>query len=214
VEAYTESSNLQVGFDGSTFWLNLIFPVGNVVRALLIGLNVYIVNCRDDQLVSNPGSIYAYGGPIFYLCIQICFFIWLILWLEKSQSLFKPRRKQGRNEAEHEFHNVIQEVNDEKNRVETSEADLLRVLHLTKSFNSTVAVDDISFGIGQGEIFAFLGPNGAGKSTTVNMIRGELRPDNGRILLQGIDIVKERRLGQKYLGGRLGHCVPNYKGVS
>ena len=98
---------------------------------------------------------------------------------------------------------AVAEVEDEKNRVETSESDLLRVLHLTKIFGSNVAVDDISFGIGEGEILAFLGPNGAGKSTTINILRGELLPDHGRVLLQGIDMVNERRLGQKYLGGKL-----------
>ena len=101
--------------------------------------------------------------------------------------------------------NITQEIDDEKNRVETSESDLLRVLHLSKSFGSSIAVDDVSFGIGPGEIFAVLGPNGAGKSTIVNMIRGELNPDHGRILLQGIDIVKQRRLGQKYLGSKFGY---------
>lgn len=167
---------------------------------MFVGLNVYIVNCRDGQLVSYPGSIYAYGGPIFYLCIQIVFFFWLLFWLEGSHSL--PVRYQKHDDAEHEMHTVIKEIDDEKNRVETSESDLLRVLHLTKSFGSNVAVDDISFGISQGEIFAVLGPNGAGKSTIINMIRGELVPDHGRILLQGIDIVKQRRLGQKHLGGK------------
>jgi ATP-binding cassette, subfamily A (ABC1), member 3 len=180
---------------------------------MFIGLNVYIVNCRDGQLVPYPGSIYTYGGPIFYLCIQICFLFWLLLWLESSRSVFNPRQKKGRDDAEHEMHNIIHEIDDEKNRVETSESDLLRVLHLTKSFGSSVAVDNISFGIGQGEIFAFLGPNGAGKSTTINMIRGELGPDHGRILLQGIDIVKNRRLGQKYLGGKCAHtCRTMEKG--
>jgi ABC-type Na+ transport system ATPase subunit NatA len=109
-----------------------------------------------------------------------------------------------------ELRNFIQEVDDEENRVETSESDLLRVLHLTKRFGSVVAVDDISFGIGRSEIFAFLGPNGAGKSTTVNIIRGVVRPDHGKILLHGVDLVTERRLGQKYLGGKLGHYLLTY----
>jgi ABC-type multidrug transport system fused ATPase/permease subunit len=174
---------------------------------MLIGLNVYVVNCRDGKLDAFPGSIYAYGGPIFYLVIQICFFFWFIFWLEGIHLVSFPRPKRSKGDTEREMHDIIQEIEDEKNRVETSESDLLRVLHLTKSFGSSVAVDDVSFGIGQGEIFAVLGPNGAGKSTVVNMIRGELAPDDGRILLQGIDIVKQRRLGQKYLGGKFGNTL-------
>jgi ATP-binding cassette subfamily A (ABC1) protein 3 len=171
---------------------------------MLIGLNVFIINCRDGQYVSYPGSIYAYGGPIFYLCIQTCFLFCLLLWLEGNYSLLIIHpRKRNADDPEHEMQNIIQEVNDEKNRVETSESDLLRVLHLTKSFGSIAAVINVSFGINPGEILAVLGPNGAGKSTIVNMIRGEISPDHGRILLQGVDIVKQRRLGQKYLGGKL-----------
>jgi ATP-binding cassette subfamily A (ABC1) protein 3 len=181
---------------------------------MLIGLNVYIVNCRDGQLVSYPGSIYTYGGPIFYLCIQICLFFWLILWLEGRHSCFITRRNQNADDPEHEMQNIIQEIDDEKNRVETSESDLLRILHLTKSFGSSTAVDDVSFGVSRGEILAVLGPNGAGKSTIINMIRGELGPDHGRILLQGVDIMRQRRLGQKYLGGKLGHNFRTFKYAS
>ena len=187
--------------DGSAFGLPLILPIGNVVRAMLVGLNVYIVNCRDGQLLTHPASIYAYGGPILYLCIQICFFFWLILWLEGNHTFWKLRREEREGNAELEMRHVIQEVKDENRRVQTSESDLLRLLRLTKTFGTNLAVDEVSFGIQRGEILALLGPNGAGKSTIINMIRGELVPDGGTILLQDIDIVKKLRLGRKYLGG-------------
>jgi ABC-2 type transport system ATP-binding protein len=53
------------------------------------------------------------------------------------------------------------------------------------------AVDQISFEVGEGEIFGFLGPNGAGKSTTVRMLTGTLRPDKGTALIMGHEIAKE-----------------------
>lgn len=169
---------------------------------MLVGLNVFIVNCRDGQLVTHPGSIYAYGGPILYLCLQILFLFWVILRLEGSHSLFHWHRKDKENDSENEMRRIVQEATDEKQRVETSESDLLRVLHLTKEFGSNTAVQDVSFGTTQGEVLALLGPNGAGKSTIINMIRGELLPDSGTILLNGIDVVKQVRLARKYLGGR------------
>jgi ABC-2 type transport system ATP-binding protein len=58
---------------------------------------------------------------------------------------------------------------------------MLEARHLRKSYNGTVAVDDVSFCIDPGEIFGLLGPNGAGKSTTINMIALLLRPDAGDI---------------------------------
>jgi ABC-2 type transport system ATP-binding protein len=62
---------------------------------------------------------------------------------------------------------------------------MLTVADLTKSFNTTAAVEGISFTVRRGEIFGLLGPNGAGKTTTIRMILDILRPDGGRILFDG-----------------------------
>jgi multidrug/hemolysin transport system ATP-binding protein len=58
---------------------------------------------------------------------------------------------------------------------------LIRVSHLTKSFDGLLAVDDLSFDVAMGSFFAFLGQNGAGKSTTINMLIGLLAQDSGQI---------------------------------
>lgn len=60
---------------------------------------------------------------------------------------------------------------------------IIEVKNLTKKFDDFVAVDDISFSVGKGEIFAFLGPNGAGKSTTIKMLTTLLSPTQGEILI-------------------------------
>lgn len=65
---------------------------------------------------------------------------------------------------------------------------MIEVERLRKSFNSLLAVDDVSFTVGEGEIFGLLGPNGAGKTTSINMICGVLKPDGGRVLIGGRDI--------------------------
>jgi len=201
--AFENTSQLQRALDGTNFGLNLIFPIGNVVRAVLVGLNVYIVNCRNGKFVSSPRSIYAYGGPILYLCLQICFLFWLLLWLEGNHTTHFPRVYKSQVEEEDEVQTVIQEVIDEKNRVESSGSDLLRVLHLVKTFGSSRAVDDVSFGLSPGEILALLGPNGAGKSTIINIIRGELQADQGSVLLQGVDMAQHTRMGRRHLGCKL-----------
>lgn len=62
---------------------------------------------------------------------------------------------------------------------------VIDVRHVAKAYNSHVAVDDLSFELYQGEIFAFLGPNGSGKTTTMRMILDILRPDGGEIAIFG-----------------------------
>jgi ABC-2 type transport system ATP-binding protein len=71
---------------------------------------------------------------------------------------------------------------------------------LSRRFGSFVAVDDLSFAVGQGEIFGFLGANGAGKSTTIRMLCGLLRPTSGTALVGGVDVSRDpegvkRRIG-------------------
>lgn len=68
---------------------------------------------------------------------------------------------------------------------------MLVVENLIKKFGGHVVVDNISFFVDKGEIFAILGPNGAGKTTTVKMIVGLLKPNSGRIIVDGIDAVKQ-----------------------
>lgn len=62
---------------------------------------------------------------------------------------------------------------------------IIEVKNLVKRFGDFTAVDDISFHVRRGEIFAFLGPNGAGKSTTIKMLTTLLHPTSGEILLDG-----------------------------
>ena len=78
--------------------------------------------------------------------------------------------------------------------------DIIRTDHLSKRFGEVKAVDDLSFRVREGELFAFLGINGAGKSTTINMMCGQLSKDSGSIVIDGqeldgnVDSVK-RELG-------------------
>ena len=69
---------------------------------------------------------------------------------------------------------------------------MITVSHLTKKFKDFVAVDDISFNVEKGEIFAFLGPNGAGKTTTIKMLTTLLKPTSGSIKLNGFDPQKDQ----------------------
>lgn len=64
---------------------------------------------------------------------------------------------------------------------------MIRVQHLSKKFGEVAAVDDVSFDVAAGEIFAFLGPNGAGKTTTIKMLTTLLKPTSGKMEIDGLD---------------------------
>jgi ABC-type multidrug transport system ATPase subunit len=65
---------------------------------------------------------------------------------------------------------------------------MIHVVHLTKQYGAFSAVNDISFEVKEGEVFAFLGPNGSGKTTTLKTIVGLNMPTSGHILINGIDV--------------------------
>ena len=74
------------------------------------------------------------------------------------------------------------------------------VTSLTKKFKDFTAVDDISFSVDKGEIFAFLGPNGAGKTTTIKMLTTLLTPTSGSISLNGFNALSEQDNVRKSFG--------------
>ena len=77
---------------------------------------------------------------------------------------------------------------------------MIRARNLTKRFGDFVAVDDISFEIAAGEIFAFLGPNGAGKTTTIRMLTTQLSPTSGVLELDGLDPVRRKNEARQRFG--------------
>ena len=77
---------------------------------------------------------------------------------------------------------------------------MIEVKNLSKTYGSLNAVSDISFSLEDGEILGFLGPNGAGKSTTMNMICGLLVPDEGKIEINGIDLLESPKKAKKHIG--------------
>jgi len=77
---------------------------------------------------------------------------------------------------------------------------MIRVEKLVKRFGDVTAVDDISFEVRRGEIFAFLGPNGAGKTTTIKMLTTLLQPTSGSLELDGLNPTVNRDEVRKRFG--------------
>ena len=77
---------------------------------------------------------------------------------------------------------------------------IIEIDHLSKSFGDIRAVQDLSFQVREGELFAFLGVNGAGKSTTINILCGQLAKDGGSVRICGADPDREADRVKRSLG--------------
>ena len=186
----------------SHFTIGLVTPAGNLIRALFVALNVFSVLCDGNQIVSYPGKITLYGGPIIYLIGQSFFLFGVLLWWDSGSVWAKVRRKQYKTKDAEDADYLDDEIAAEVKRVSSASDDGLRVQHITKSYGSNVAVQDITFGVKRGEVFALLGPNGAGKSTTISLIRGDILPSHAssEIHVEDIPISKRRSDARHHLG--------------
>ena len=79
-------------------------------------------------------------------------------------------------------------------------SNIIEVNNLTKIYDHFAAVDNISFDVTKGEVFAFLGPNGAGKTTTIKMLTTLLTPTSGHIVLDGKNPVHEQSAARRSFG--------------
>jgi len=77
---------------------------------------------------------------------------------------------------------------------------MIEVVDITKSYGPVKALDRLSFGIRQGEVFGLLGPNGAGKTTTIKVLTTLARPDSGRCIIAGRDVLSDRTGIRRLIG--------------
>ena len=77
---------------------------------------------------------------------------------------------------------------------------VVNVESLVKSFGNLIAVNEVSFGVGKGEVFGFLGPNGAGKTTTISMLCPLLKPTGGTATVNGYDIIEQKNQVRESIG--------------
>lgn len=200
VLTYSPIDSIDRNVNIAHFVIAVISPAANLTRSLFVAMNVFSILCRDREIASYPGSMTLYGGPILYLILQSFLLFGLLLWWD-SGPLFRRLRKTMRSDdAEHKT-TMEDEVSYEMTRVNSSH-DGLRVIHLTKQFKKNLAVDDVSFGVPRGEVFALLGPNGAGKSTIISLIRGDIQPSRkgGEVLVENVSISKNRAEARSHLG--------------
>lgn len=136
------------------FTVSILIPIGSLVRALFLAVNLFSTSCVGDAFASNPGGIKQYGGPILYLILQTIFLFSVLLLHDGGSLLAKIRRSKP---VVPSMENAVQdeELADELHRVSSSQ-DCLRLLHVTKSFKKITAVEDLTFGIPRGQVFALV----------------------------------------------------------
>lgn len=203
------------------FVVSAFAPIGSVVRSIFLSLNLFSTTCVGDQIAPNPGGILQYGGPILYLIIQSILLFLALLWLDSGdvgsslQRLFRHLLRRDRSDTPpQDPEGSDEEISNELVRVTSTATssgapaaaatDGLRVVHLTKTFGKNTAVDNVTFGVKHGEVFALLGPNGAGKSTTISMIRGDLKPDRrpagGDVFVEDVSVTRHLAAARSHLG--------------
>ncbi|KAI6784863.1 ABC transporter A family member-like protein [Emericellopsis cladophorae] len=179
------------------------FPNGSLFRALMVGLNLFATTCDGDQLYSFPADINAYGAPILYLATQAVLLFGFILWNDSGNKLPSFMRSKKRLQQSYRPDIDDSEIAGETNRVYAeNNRDGLQVKNLVKVFDKHTAVDNVTFGVQHGEVFALLGPNGAGKSTTISLIRGDIAPSagGGDVFVQQVSVTDQRALARSNLG--------------
>ena len=200
---YSPATDVDDNIEVAHFVIAAIAPSGNLMRALLLTLNQFNLLCRGREITDSPISLPVYGGPILYLLIQALVLFGILIILDSGwKPAFLLKTNAAYSDSEQASHEgVDDEVFTEADRVSSSD-DPLRTLHVSKAFNHKTAVQDVSFGIKRGEIFALLGPNGAGKSTTISLVRGDIAPSghHGDIRVEDVSVVKHRAAARQFLG--------------
>ena len=113
-----------------------------------------------------------FGGPILYLIVYSFILFGILIWWDSGAILPFMGWRSGKTQHNHtsEGDGMPADVVAEANAVANSQ-DSLRVINVTKVYDGNAVVDNVSFGVAQGDVLALLGPNGAGKTTTFDMIR-------------------------------------------
>lgn len=141
----------------------------------------------NEQRSVKPNTV------IKHFCQGIKWFPFFRVYNVKQWEIDEVHRFLKMKEFDDDFA-VYKKIKDKMN------PDILIVDHLVKQYGDVKAVNDISFKVKRGSLFAFLGINGAGKSTTINIIASILSKDAGTVTVDGFDLEKDRSEVKKRIG--------------
>ncbi|PIL31168.1 ATP-binding cassette transporter [Ganoderma sinense ZZ0214-1] len=209
---YAKTSDAGTDLTIIHFTMSLLAPVASALRASFVSVNLFSLLCDGSSPVtaSSLGDISRYGGPILYLFLYAFVLFGILVWVDSGSIIVRKFSQFRKNPifgmgsgttTPLDEKTDMKDVDDEAVKVNASD-DALRVMNVVKAFDSATnrVVDNVSFGVSQDTIFALLGPNGAGKTTTFNVIRGDVIPDEGDVLIKGVSMVHHPRSARLSLG--------------
>lgn len=175
----------------------VLHPVVSLVRAAFVSVNVFNLLCdgRGGRTTKDLSDMTLFGAPVVYMLVQAVLAFALLVWVDSGRPIPHWMRRSGKIKGADPVRS--DDVLAEKARVDgAGGADALVVRRLTKQFEKRLkpSVDDVSFGVSQGDTFALIGPNGAGKTTTLACVRGVTNPTRGDVMVTGHSIVRDRNL--------------------
>ncbi|KAH9486075.1 ABC transporter A family member 6 [Psilocybe cubensis] len=180
------------------FTISIVSPVTSVV----FSTNLFSLLCDSGTQNVTTASLFSitrFGGPILYLIIYAFVSLGVLIYVDSGSKVRHSRHRKkyllGTGSDTLPGADVVAAAE----AVATSD-DLLRVINLSKSYHGKRVTDDVSLGVPRDSIFALLGPNGAGKTTTFNIIRGDVYPDCGDVIINGASIVSDPRGARASLG--------------
>ncbi|KLT40780.1 P-loop containing nucleoside triphosphate hydrolase protein [Cutaneotrichosporon oleaginosum] len=183
------------------FGYAVLHPVASIVRAAFVSVNIFNLLCdgRGGRTEKSFGDMTLFGGPILYMIVQGVVAFMLLVWFDSGRPI--PHWAQRNKKIKGADADRSPDVIDEAKRAAGS-SDALIVDRLTKQFEKRAkpSVDDVTFGVAQGDTFALIGPNGAGKTTTLGVVRGVERPTRGDVRVTGYSIVRDRNQARESLG--------------
>ncbi|KAH9926492.1 uncharacterized protein B0H18DRAFT_1118977 [Fomitopsis serialis] len=179
------------------FTMAIASPVANALQAAFVSVNLFSLLCDNDQpaTTASMGMMSRYGGPIVYLIVYAFVLFGILVWVDSGSVL--PRRFSSPKKGPRTLHPDASAAS-AAGRKDVDDEATTRGQGFGSSDNRVV--DNVSFGVSQDTVFALLGPNGAGKTTTFNMIRGDVIPDEGDVLINGVSVVSHPRSARLSLG--------------
>lgn len=198
---YTDPSSLTSTLNIIFFSIGMVSPVFSLTRSLYLSVNMFGIACRDESLVSYPGTIDVYGGPILYLILQSLIFFGFLLWKESGFNFSSLHRRVSPKHLNNEVAmEMASPLGSYGNSVQARQC--LEAIHLQKDFKKFTAVEDVNFAVPQSGCFALLGPNGAGKTTCISMIQGDVPPSSREteILVDGVSVIRNREEARSRIG--------------
>ncbi|KAG1840268.1 hypothetical protein DFJ58DRAFT_858320 [Suillus subalutaceus] len=166
------------------------------MRAAFVSINLFSLLCDGTTPVttSSLGDILRYGGPIVYLVVYGFILFGILVWVDSGSII--PRRflnTKGRKGRMDEL-----QANFEANRQDVA-AEARAVAHSSDALPIKLSMTCLMGCLGI-LFLPMLGPNGAGKTTTFNMIRGDIVPDMGDVLIKGVSVLNSPRTARLSLG--------------